>query len=535
MAGRRKHRFVRAKWLGIAALLACLVVGFFFWLTPSSRVKLYQALLSQQDGSQSVVLDEDIELRIQAFCGDCHAVPRPQSIPRDAWHEWVIRGYEVYARSGRTDLDPPPMHQAVAYYRSHAPEQLEFSNPAEAPTELRATFVVERLPFEPVADLPPANSHLRWTRLAPDDDPVLLTCDMRYGSVTAVDLRGRERRSRVLAQLNNPCHVEACDLDGDDAIDLVVADAGTEFGVDHDLGRVVWLRRLGPKDSFEEVTLASGLGRPTDVQPADLDGDGFLDLLVADFGAYQTGKIEVLRNVDASAGRPSFETVVLDTRPGTIHVPIHDFNRDGRPDFVALVSQEYEHVEVFLNQGDAQFNIHRLWAAPDLTFGSSGIELVDLDQDGDMDILYTNGDVLVSDYASPAHGVQWLENLGELQFAYHRLTDMPGAYRALAGDVDLDGDLDVVTVAMFSRDVRPPKVARAPFASIMCLEQTEPGQFVRHTLETGFTRHATLEMADFDNDGDLDFAAGTFSVQKQEFSHWLAIWWNQMIAAGDEK
>jgi hypothetical protein len=152
-----------------------------------------------------------------------------------------------------------------------------------------------------------------------------------------------------------------------------------------------------------------------------------------------------------------------------------------------------------------------------------------------MDILYTNGDVLVSDYANPAHGVQWLENLGELQFAYHRLTDMPGAYRALAGDMDLDGDLDVVAVAMFSRDVRPRKVAKAPFGSVVCLEQTTPGQFARHTLETDFTHHATLEIADFDNDGDLDFAAGSFSVQPRQFSHGLAIWWNQVRAVDEAK
>ena len=183
-----------------------------------------------------------------------------------------------------------------------------------------------------------------------------------------------------------------------------------------------------------------------------------------------------------------------------------------------------------MNQGGARFNVHHLWAAPDLTFGSSGIELSDLDQDGDMDILYTNGDVLVNDYANPSHGVQWLENRGDLQFVYHRLTDLPGAYRALAGDVDLDGDLDIIAVAMFFQDLRPARVAKAPFASIICLEQTSPGTFVRHPLETGFPFHLALEIADFDNDGDLDFATGPFSVQKRPISHRLAIWWNQAVA-----
>ena len=167
-----------------------------------------------------------------------------------------------------------PMRAAVAYYRSRAPEHLTFPEPVAAATKLGTTFVVEKLPFTPVDDIPPATAHLRWTRLDPESDPVLLTCDLRYGSVAAIDLRKRELQPRMLAQLNNPCHIEPCDLDGDQAIDLVVADAGTEYGLDHQLGRIVWLRRQAGTDRFDPVVLASGLGRPADVRPTDLDGDG---------------------------------------------------------------------------------------------------------------------------------------------------------------------------------------------------------------------------------------------------------------------
>ena len=69
---------------------------------------------------------------------------------------------------------------------------------------------------------------------------------------------------------------------------------------------------------------------------------GILDLLVADFGAFLTGKILLLRNSGVAEGSPQFEPEVLDIRPGTVHLPVHDFNADGRLDFVALVTQEYE-------------------------------------------------------------------------------------------------------------------------------------------------------------------------------------------------
>ena len=261
-----------------------------------------------------------------------------------------------------------------------------------------------------------------------------------------------------------------------------------------------------------------------------------LDLIVAEFGHYHTGGIFLLRNVAAAGESPRFESQELDPRPGTIHLPVHDFNRDGRPDFVALVSQEYECVDLFVNQGDAKFNLSNLWAGPDLTFGSSGIELADMDQDGDLDILYTNGDTFDNSYANPSHGVQWLENLGDLQFAYHRLADVPGAYRALAGDMDLDGDSDIIVAAWLPQQVRPLNLRAAPLASILCLEQTSPGRFVRHTLETGSPRHATLEMADFDNDGDLDFAAGSqLDLQGTSLPGVspIAVWWNQVIPAAE--
>jgi hypothetical protein len=40
-------------------------------------------------------------------------------------------------------------------------------------------------------------------------------------------------------------------------------------------------------------------------------------------------------------------------------------------------------------------------------FGLTGIQLVDLDRDGNIDILLTNGDSFDDQYAKPSHGVQW--------------------------------------------------------------------------------------------------------------------------------
>lgn len=519
--------------LAAAGLLAAVIAAFGIWRGWPGGASTCENLSRMGDQSPPVVLDKETESRIVAFCSDCHALPRPESFPRDAWYEKVRKGYHYFSRSGRDDLDPPPVYQTVAYFRSRAPEELEFPVPVEADTELRAKFRVERLSRQREAVLQ-ASSHLHWLRLASDETPVLVACDMRRGSVATVDLGNPARPCQVLAQLDNPCHVEPCDLDGDHATDLVVSDLGSYFPDDHDRGRVVWLRPQGPAHSYEEIVVASGLGRVADARPADVDGDGDLDLIVAEFGMYRTGKIALARNVAAPGEQPRFELEEISRSPGPIHVPVCDLDHDGYPDFVALVSQEDEHVEAYLNRQDGRFNRRVLWAAPDLTFGSSGIELVDLDQDGDLDVLYTNGDAFDNGFVNPSHGVQWLENLGNLQFAYHRLTDLTGAYRALAGDIDLDGDLDIIATAWLPPAFLPASANKRPPASIICLEQTEPGVFVRHTLETGSPYYPTLEMADFDNDGDLDFAVGvhvcTGRVKDTHvLPYWLAIWWNQAI------
>ncbi len=201
----------------------------------------------------------------------------------------------------------------------------------------------------------------------------------------------------------------------------------------------------------------------------------------------------------------------------------HDFTGDGRPDIAALYSQEYEEVDLFENRlgqpgGAAGTGWVRspAWSAgPD--FWLHGIELVDLNNDGRMDVLATNGDAFDNSYVTPWHGVQWLENRGELPFVAHRLTDMPGAYRAKAGDFDRDGDLDIIAVSRLPENPYPRNLP-LPAASIVLLLQNDAGEFERHTLETGAPHYPTVEVGDFDGNGCLDFAvaSGPYSATGRE-------------------
>ena len=98
-------------------IVACLA-AVALWAIFADRADPRSARLLETDGAAATAAAT--EARIKAFCGDCHAVPQPRSFPRDMWHDEVEKGYQFYAISGRTDLDPPPMGQTAAYFRSLA-------------------------------------------------------------------------------------------------------------------------------------------------------------------------------------------------------------------------------------------------------------------------------------------------------------------------------------------------------------------------------------------------------------------------------
>lgn len=472
-----------------------------------------------------------IRPQVEHFCGGCHAVPAPETFPRDAWYDEVKQGYDFYYVSQRTDLTAPPMQQVVSFYRSLAPARLDVPPPATSRDVAPRTFRREPI-STPEGVAIPAVSHLRWWPAA-DPAGALLVCEMHAGDVRALSFPGGGPASpSLLARVPNPAHVEPTDLDGDGRTDFVVAVLGSFPPEDHDRGQVVWLRQRETGGQWDSLVLQDGLGRVADVQPADFNEDGRLDLVVAEFGWRRTGRILLLEQVGRSAaGDPQFETRVLDPRHGTIHVPVIDLNGDGHDDFVALVSQEHEVIEVFLGSGDGTFERETIFAAGDPSFGSSGIQLVDLDGDGDEDVLYTNGDTLDSHYVKPYHAIHWLENTGRFPFVPHELARMPGAFRAVAADLDGDGDRDIAACAYLPAGLRAAHTAsHGEFShdSLVWLEQRRGDGFVLHPLSSlnqdGFV---ALDIGDLDGDGDNDLAVGRFSSQSLPAPHSIDVWWNE--------
>jgi hypothetical protein len=478
---------------------------------------------------------QDVEQQARVTCGGCHAFPPPEILPRDAWRDEFVR--MMFLREKRlppigpsstvyrTIQLPHDMERVLPFYIGHAPERLAAPEPWPATGESPVPFERRSLTIPDLSSTP-AVSNLRLVDFDGDKRLDVLATEMRQGLVFAGP-PGAAGKLSIVASIPNPAHVAWADVDRDGVQDLLVGDLGEFFPADHAKGSVIWLRGLG-NGKFGALWL-DGWPRVADVETADFNNDGKNDLAVAAFGWHNTGRISILENRTTSASPLAFTNHTIDPRPGGIQIIPIDLNHDGKMDFVTLLAQEHETVLAYINKGTGDFSFEQkvIYAAPHPNWGSSGIQLVDLDKDGDLDVLLTHGDSFDDGIVKPYHGIQWLENTGGYPFVEHTLAQMPGVHAAEAADIDGDGDLDIVAGALLAAGSN---VDEKTLPALVWLEQTRTGTFARHTIEMGFPRHATLDVADIDADGDIDIVVGNFSFDKPARALGLIdVWTNQRI------
>ena len=480
--------------------------------------------------AQTQEVGPELEAEIHSFCGvACHAYPPPSTFPRRVWRAEVERGYRFFEQAG-LPLTPPRIETVIKYFEEHSPEELPPLEPIPAtPSPVR----FERVSYPP----PPggekvAISNVKLVRFplpgraksSETESLAILACDMGAGRVMLLRPSDPNPSWKVLGRVANPAHAEVVDLDQDGILDILVADLGSFPPTDRRCGKVVWLR--GKADgTFIPITLLENVGRVADVQVADFRGTGKLDLVVGVFGLIVAGEVVFLENRTTDWSKPEFVPQTLDSRHGAIHVPVADLNGDGKPDFVAVFAQEHESVVAFLNEGNGKFQAQNLYTAPHPGWGSSGIQLTDLNGDGRLDVLYTNGDILDEPYLfKPYHSVSWLENKGDMKFEHHRITPMYGVHHAVAASLFGRGKWsDVVAVSFLPADKFPDREAKKA-DGVVLLEQISPGQFVRHPLSVGECDAVVCAVGDLYRTGRSDVVVGNFSSIKTD--HPVTIWKN---------
>jgi len=462
------------------------------------------------------------EAAVRKLCGHCHEFPEPKWLSKTGWRETIIEMSKV-PDFHKFYPDRPEIEQVIEWYTSRAPAQLE--PPADiADRELEAdSFEVTTLVMAGAGE-PPMIADVKPVSLTPgsQSEDVLYT-DMRQGTVRQIfDPGSHPRDMTIPSDLKNPARLNTVDLDGDGLLDILVGELGSFLPIDHSLGEAVWLRQAAP-GRFETVRLASGLGRVTEVQAADLDADGDLDLVVGEFGWRRTGRMILYENRTTNWDEPEFVQHILDGRNGTVKLHVADLNQDGLPDVVALIAQGHEMLTGYINQGDWRFEARILHRAPHPGWGYCDLEACDLDADGDLDFVVANGDTLDNSELRPYYSISWIENRGELEFRSHHLTEMFGVMTVATGDIDGDGDLDIAAGGFVSfEDNSVLRDSKLP--SLLWLEHQSEMQFQVHYLEANHFNRLSLSIHDFDGDGRGDLLLGNGLLDSDQTTPVIELW-----------
>lgn len=254
------------------------------------------------------------------------------------------------------------------------------------------------------------------------------------------------------------------------------------------------------KKTTNQQLIIPKLQRPVAMAYGDLDNDGLEDIVACEYGDL-TGKLVWFKN----EGHDRYVANTLNSKPGAIGAIIKDKNNDGFNDIFVLMAQGDEGIFYYENQGNGSFSEKKLLSFLPL-YGSAYMELADFNNDGFDDIVYVCGDnadktPILKDY----HGIYIFLNDGELNFEQAYFYQQNGAYKAMARDYDLDGDLDIATISYF------PDYVNNPEESFVYLENQGNLTFEAFTFpEATNGRWIVMDAGDMDADGDIDLALGSF-------------------------
>lgn len=237
-----------------------------------------------------------------------------------------------------------------------------------------------------------------------------------------------------------------------------------------------------------------------DVALADLDADGDLDVAASSwrFG----NRFDWFENSGPGNGSQWLRHEVDGRMDETRTIAIADFNRDGKPDLLGS-ARVGNQVVWYENSGKPAAELWKRHVVDEKTIAPVHGHPVDLDRDGDLDVLMAFGLVApVGNDSAESHQVAWFENVGRpgvgSEWKKHSIASgIPQAFEAVAGDLDGDGDLDVVATG-WGPDGRV----------VWCENSGDPKSgWKTHPIKQNWSRAVTVIVADFDRDGRLDIAA----------------------------
>jgi len=452
------------------------------------------------------------------YCISCHTFPDPSLLDKKTWGEAVL----------------PRMAELMyvdAYYNPYNPSGPDGNMPETraAPKNLFpiekwqkiADYYLSRAPDKPMEraeKIPPIKMELSNFQIHSVYDLVEnpLTTYVNIDTVTK-NIIIADGAARKVFILNNDLNIISSMEAPLGVTDINHTNNGMEaisMGIlkpsDEKLGKLSIIT-AGNKP----ITIIDSLQRPVQATYADLNADGKEDLIISEFG-FRKGSLSWFEN----KGDGKYEKHLLRALPGAIASKVYDFNNDGKPDIIAMMAQADEALFIYYNEGNGKFREQRILQFPPV-YGSNHFELVDINKDGYMDIITTNGDngdlsIIVKAY----HGIRIFLNDGKNNFTEKVFLPVNGIQKVVAADFDGDGDMDLASIAFF------PDYEHLPEESFIYFENKGNMSFERFSFPQATNgRWMTMDAADVDGDGDIDIVLGSAfftmgNVPKEYIEKW---------------
>lgn len=465
--------------------------------------------------NQGTSVDHEGERLAKKYCRSCHLFPDPSLLDKETWLTGVLpnMGLRLGIRTGNdpyADLIPEERKiirklnvypekplltkkqwkEIVNYYKNESPAQLPQykKDPVSIGTQFKEEMIFIRDKQYPKTSL--------------------IKFDTISHSLFIGDANNRLYILNNKLKLQSSWFTESAPVDihfSSDAPPLLLT-IGTFNPSDQKKGRLISFDTTG--NNQVKLINMDELPRPVQFSIGDLNMDGKKDVIICGFGNNR-GELAWYENLDLNKKH------VLTIQPGARKAIIKDMNHDGRPDIVVLMAQAWEEILIFYNLGGGKFHEEKVLQFPPV-YGVNYFELVDFNKDNYPDILLTNGDNWdFSPIKKYYHGVRIFLNNGKNRFNKKFFFPLPGASKALAGDFDQDGDMDIAAAAFYSKE-------QIPDHNFIYLENEGNFNFKPFFFPGVKGRWLTMEAADLDGDGNMDIILGEFIHTAAEVAQLVA-------------
>ena len=423
-------------------------------------------------GSDSV--DEGVALAAR-YCVQCHGMPNPRQLPKQAWPElfaamnvnarrWPDEGtHEAKAHAGHQSWDETANKIMLNYFIRNALSERRVRKSLRKPS---ATVLTDAQ-FQPTPlTIPPAQF---LTML--DYDPKRR--EIYYGLGRTVIEKDELKivPGNALLIMNQSWKILSTTEFPNAPIHIEFERNSfrlTLIGeMGKDIGKSEVINVAFTESGLVETRLLTDLTRAVGSRMRDFDGDGYADILVSGFGG-NGGSGELTIYWGKEDGK-SFTAQVIFPGSGSLDAEVADFDGDGTIDILVLVTQQSQQLRLYLNRGERRFEERILIQRP-IGWGYMDLEVVDFDMDGDLDVVTIAGNNMEFGMPplKPYHGIRIWINDGEGSLSEKFFYPLYGAAQCVIADVDGDGDLDIAVTAF-----TPDWEAETPETFVL-LVQTSP-------------------------------------------------------------